>query len=269
MRRLDQDGAGKPRKGIAVLRIELHRAGEKVLLQLKALQRVRLVVRNNPSHDPEIATPYGMAAFGYAQRKMNGWMIDRQQEIKEAARLVDRAVELGKDDSVALSSAGYARLRVLCDIGGAAALVDRALALNPNLAQASYSASFVRNCNGEPELALQHLSRVMRLSPIDPFMYMVHTGISLAHFLAGRYDDASSNAERSLVDNPNFHPALRMAAASHALAGRLAQAKKAAAHMRQLDPALRVSHLNEILPLRRPDDSSRFAEGLRLAGLPE
>jgi TolB-like protein len=219
--------------------------------------------------DPDFATAYGMAALCYAQRMMNGWMIDRQQETTETARLAERAVKLGKDDSVALSSAGIARLRVVGDIDAAAAYVDRALTLNPNLAQAWYGASFVRNCNGEPEVALQYLNHAVRLSPIDPLMYNMHTGIGLAHFLAGRYDEAWSWSERALLDNPSFYPALRMAAASHALAGRLEQAKGAMARLRGLDPALRISHVKDILPLRRAEDSSRYAEGLRLAGLPE
>jgi pimeloyl-ACP methyl ester carboxylesterase len=39
--------------------------------------------------------------------------------------------------------------------------------------------------------------------------------------------------------------------------------------VRWIDPALRVSNLKEPIPLRRPDDFARYAEGLRLAGLPE
>jgi hypothetical protein len=60
-----------------------------------------------------------------------------------------------------------------------------------------------------------------------------------------------------------------MAAASRALAGRLEQARNAIARLRDLDPTLRIPHLREILPLRRADDSARYAEGLRMAGLPE
>jgi hypothetical protein len=41
------------------------------------------------------------------------------------------------------------------------------------------------------------------------------------------------------------------------------------AHLRELDPSLRVSNLNEVFPLRRPNDLAKFAEGLRKAGLPD
>ena len=63
-------------------------------------------------------------------------MTDRAQEIAEAARLARRAAELGKDDAVALASGGFALGYVVGEADGGAALIDRALALNPNLAWA-------------------------------------------------------------------------------------------------------------------------------------
>jgi adenylate cyclase len=60
-----------------------------------------------------------------------------------------------------------------------------------------------------------------------------------------------------------------VAAAGHALAGRLDQAQKAMARLRQIDPTLRVSDLKHVLPFRRSEDIARYEEGLRKAGLPE
>jgi hypothetical protein len=58
-------------------------------------------------------------------------------------------------------------------------------------------------------------------------------------------------------------------AASNALAGHLSEAHEAMAHLRQLDPSLRISNLKEVFPLRRSEDLAKFAEGLRKAGLPD
>ena len=41
------------------------------------------------------------------------------------------------------------------------------------------------------------------------------------------------------------------------------------ARLRQLDPALRLSNLKDLLTLRRPEDFAKWEEGLRKAGLPE
>ena len=58
-------------------------------------------------------------------------------------------------------------------------------------------------------------------------------------------------------------------AASHALAGRADEARRAMNHLRELDPSLRIAHLKDWLPIRRPKDLDTFANGLRRAGLPE
>ncbi|MDP9137342.1 MAG: adenylate/guanylate cyclase domain-containing protein, partial [Pseudomonadota bacterium] len=58
--------------------------------------------------DPNFASAYGMAARGYAQRKSSGWGTDRVHEIAETRRLARQATELGQEDAVALSAAGFA-----------------------------------------------------------------------------------------------------------------------------------------------------------------
>ena len=61
----------------------------------------------------------------------------------------------------------------------------------------------------------------MCLSPLDPNMFGMHGGMAYAHFLAGRYDLASSCAEKATRDNPAFLLAICISAASNALAGQL------------------------------------------------
>jgi tetratricopeptide (TPR) repeat protein len=122
---------------------------------------------------------------------------------------------------------------------------------------------------GEPEMAIEHQARAMRLSPLDPTLYHMRVGTAFAHMLAGRFDQASSWAERAFREEPNYHPAAIVKAASNALAGRIEDARHAMDQLRQIDPTLRISNLKDRHPIRRPADLARFVEGLRLAGLPE
>jgi len=39
--------------------------------------------------------------------------------------------------------------------------------------------------------------------------------------------------------------------------------------LRDFDPALRLSNLKDLFPIRQPEDFARWAEGMRQAGLPE
>src|SRR5207248_2947481 len=84
--------------------------------------------------DPDFASPYGLAAFCYVMRKMNGWADDAKADAAEAERLALRAAQAGKDDAVALAFGGLALGYVVGDLDEAAGLIERALMLNPNLA---------------------------------------------------------------------------------------------------------------------------------------
>ncbi|HEX6102288.1 MAG TPA: adenylate cyclase, partial [Alphaproteobacteria bacterium] len=92
---------------------------------------------------------------------------------------------------------------------------------------------------------------------------------AFAHFYAGRYSDAVRWAEMSLVERPNHVSGIRALAASYAMTERQDEAARTVAHLRELDPALRLSNLKDVIPLRRAEDFDRLVEALRKAGLPE
>jgi TolB-like protein/class 3 adenylate cyclase len=220
--------------------------------------------------DPDFAAAYGRAASCYLFAKTMGWISVTPNEIAEVTRLAQRAVELGKDDATALAASGYALALVVRDLGVAAGLIDRALVLNSNLAEAWSNGGWVKNWLGDPESAIEHFARAMRLSPLDPRATEMRAGTAHAHFFLGRYDEAASWAAMALQDNPDNQAGLRIDAAGNAMAGRPEQAHKAVARLRQVNPVLRVSTLKDVLgPYRRAEDLSRYEEGLRQAGLPE
>ena len=219
--------------------------------------------------DPDFASAYGMAAWCHFWRKLNDWMTDRSKEIAEGTRLARRAVELGRDDAVALARGGTALHHFVGDLDGSIALLDRALVLNPNLASAWFLGGFLRVWGGESDGAIERFARAMRLSPLDPEMYRMQAGMALAHLFAGRFDAASSWAEKAFTHLPSFLLVVSIIAASHALAGRPDEAQRAMNHLRRLDPTLCVSSLADWLPFHRPEDLTTFADGLRRAGLPE
>jgi tetratricopeptide (TPR) repeat protein len=219
--------------------------------------------------DPDFASAYGHAALCYVDAKAHG-RICTGNEIAEVSMLARRAVELGKDDAVALAVSGWALASVGRDLEAGAVLIDRALALNSNLAEAWYFGGWTKVWLGEPELAIERFARALRQSPLDPWAVWMRTGTAHAHFFLGRYDEAALWAAMALRDNPDFQPGLRISAASAAMARRPEETHRTVVRLQQLYPALRVSNLEEVVgPYQRVDDLSRYAEGLRKAGLPE
>jgi tetratricopeptide (TPR) repeat protein len=210
-----------------------------------------------------------MAARCYVLRKNYGWATDDAAESAEITRLAWRAARLGEQDAIALYTAGFALTRVVGYLEDGAALIDRALSLDPNLAAAWRLSGWMQIYLAEPDRAIEHLARAMRLNPLDPLIFGVQNGTAAAYFLASRYSEASSWAEAALRQHAGYAPAMRMAAASHALGGRLPDAQKFMARMREVEPEFRVGNIAEVAPFRRPEDVARYEEGLRKAGLPE
>lgn len=219
--------------------------------------------------DPDFASAYAMAGWCHCWRKINGWMTDRPREMAEGVRLARRAVELGKDDAVALTRCGHALAHLAGDLPGGIALLDKALVLNPNLAAAWFLGAFLRLWHGETDEAVEHFAHAMRLSPLDPELYRMQAGMAAAHLFMGHFDAASSWAEKVLRELPSLLLVAATLAASHALAGRTAEAQRAMDHLRQLDPRLRLSNLTDWLPIHRPENLATLMDGLRRAGLLE
>jgi len=167
-----------------------------------------------------------------------------------------------------LAQAGWAVAHVLRDLPSAEELLNRALELNPNLASAWTSIGWVNISLGNPEIALEQLSRARRLDP-EPAGTAV-AGLAHAYFFLQRYGEALAQAEHVVRRNPDAHPGLRIGAASAALAGRTDVAHRLATRLLEVDPAFAISRLREYLgPYQRPDLVEKYSEGLRLAGLPE
>jgi TolB-like protein len=145
----------------------------------------------------------------------------------------------------------------------------RALVLNPNLAGAWYTSGWVRVFLGESDVAIKHFAQAMRLSPLDPHTIGMQAGTAFAHFLAGRFDEASLWAGKAMWENTNYLTTIIIAAASNALAGRPAEAQKIMVRLRELAPTLRVSNVKDWAAFRRPEDLAKLEEGLWKAGLPE
>jgi TolB-like protein len=112
--------------------------------------------------DPNFAAAYGMAAFCYWARKAWSRIADHEREVAEVEWLVRQVEEVGRDDAVALTGAGSVLAYVVGDAEGGAALLDRALALNPNDALAWLFRGWTFVWLGDSEKAIDRFTQAMR-----------------------------------------------------------------------------------------------------------
>jgi tetratricopeptide (TPR) repeat protein len=155
--------------------------------------------------DPEFASAHDMAALCYAQRKAFGWTIDREHEIADAARLARRAMQVGKDDALALTPGGYV-LRLSSMNSTRELLASSRPQAHPEFSTAWLFLGWSKVWLGQPDVAIEHPKRAMRLIPLGRGIAGMQAAAATAHFVAGRYDVASARAERLLREYPATHP---------------------------------------------------------------
>jgi tetratricopeptide (TPR) repeat protein len=237
---------------------------------LVAVREARALFLKATELDPDFARAYGSAAQCCLIESTHlGATVDRATIVAETVRVSRRAVALGKDDALALGHAGQALAYVAGEIDEGTTLVERAIALNPNLALAWNFGGWIKIFRGEPEQAIERFSRAIRLNPLDPLVFLPQLGIACGHLFSGDDKEAAVWAERAIQERPRVIIGLRLAAACFAHGGRLDEARKAVAQLRELAPGFRIAHVRTLFPLRRPSDQAKYIEGLRLAGLPE
>jgi TolB-like protein/Tfp pilus assembly protein PilF len=234
---------------------------------LEALKRLRRAIEI----DPHYAAPYGLAAWCYHYQRVRDWVSPSDPALAEGIRLARLAASLGKDDPETLWMAGLTLAVSGGDFEGGIALIDRALSLNPNSANAWRVSGLVRAYLGDTQTAIAHLERSARLSPLDAFAFLWSMGFMLAHFMAGRYEEASAWCDKTLHEAADHPPALRMKAATCGLLGRLDEGRAWVERLLAVNPDTTVSSMRLYygVIMKKPGCLEAFLEGLRKAGLPE
>jgi Flp pilus assembly protein TadD len=147
---------------------------------------------------------------------------------------------------------------------------ERAVELSPSDAGGLTNLGIALALAGRSEEAIANLRRSMRLSPNDrPLAGGNAIGMALAHFGAGRYEDAVDWAERGLQYRLMNTFGWRLLAVSYAHLGRLDEARSAATEVLRSYPEFSVSHVAMEFAAADPAFLEQFLDGLRKAGVPE
>ncbi len=219
--------------------------------------------------DPRYASAMALAAWCYTLRVAHGWVDARQDEAHEALRLARAAIEVDKDVPEILWLAGYTLGYFGSTPEEGIDLIDDALRLNPNSAQALVYSGWLRLYNGDATTAKVHFERALRLSPLDISAFRTHAGLAFSCLFLGRIDDAVSWSSKALHQNPKFTATHRVLAASLGHAGRLDEAHQVVEQLQALVPGLTVTRFGNETRFRHPEYFELLMDGLRKAGLPE
>jgi adenylate cyclase len=141
---------------------------------------------------------------------------------------------------------------------------EKAHALNPNLADGRYAHALMQV--GRAAEAVEFMQQVMLRDPFPPGMYLSWLGNS--YYLLGRYEEAFATLSVGAERMPDYQSILVWLAGAAARIGREDDARSAAARVLRLQPDFTIAGWLNFIRLV-PTDAANLNEGLRRAGLPE
>ncbi|MGE0419211.1 MAG: hypothetical protein AB7O80_20595 [Acetobacteraceae bacterium] len=220
------------------------------------------------SLEPDYATAHAWYAYWHIFLIGQDWGDDPAATMTEAERLAERATVLDPFDARALSIAGHVRAFLHKDLRGAAALHERALALNPNLAMAWSLSAVTHAYLGDLEEAERRAARYKQLSPLDPHAFFFDAFFVLIHLLRHEHEAAVRIGRAVTELNSSFSASCKPYLAALGHLGLDQEAALVRERLLAIEPDFSVDRFLATTPLTRDSDRAHVALGLRLAGVP-
>ena len=230
-------------------------------------EALRLAMKS-AEQDPGDTAGLNVAAFAHIYDAVFGWSGSAGQSLAAANEVARRAVSLDARDEVSQAALGSTEV-FLGQHDGALARLRAAVTLNPSFTWTHGDLGMALIFSGQAEEAGDSLKEALRLSPIDRFTFVWIYFLGFAAFLLGRNEEALDLAERSLRERPSFPGAYRLRAACLGQMGRISEARQSIDQFLRLAPNATLRLLRAQVPFRREADFERYANALRVAGLPE
>jgi adenylate cyclase len=144
---------------------------------------------------------------------------------------------------------------------------NKAVALNPNGAEAHALLAIFLNYSGKPQKAIELMKRAFRLNPIPPPSYYVFLGV--AYRMTGRYLEAIEASKKAIVKSPDFVWPYVTTAACYSSLEQYGKAHEAVTEILRISPKNSIEFISMHSQFKQKADLENLLEPLRKAGLPE
>jgi TolB-like protein len=214
------------------------------------------------AREPSFARARAGLSFAHFERAFLKFAPNRTEAVGLARRFAEESLELDPLDPFCNLVMGRAAW-LTGELEVALPWLDRAVELNPNFAQAKYSAAWTRTLLGLAAEGQSLVDEALELSPLDPLLYGMLGVRAMSHMVRDEPEVAALWGERA-ARSPRAHVFIDLiAAAAHGLNGDIERAQNWAATALARRPGLRSADFFEAFPFRRDDDRERIAAALR------
>ncbi len=214
--------------------------------------------------DPNFIWPYVNLGMTHWMDARNGWSEIPAKSLQMAFELTQKA--LAMDDSIDIGHSLLGGIYLVKrQYDEALAEAERAVALNPNGADAYFFLAGIVGALGRWDENVLYIKKSIRLNPVPHIGYYWFLG--RAYFMMGQYDEAIVALRKALQMGPDFLPAHTYLAACYSSLGRDPEARAAAKEVLRIDPRFTVESHAKMLLYKNKADIEREVAALRKAGL--
>ena len=215
--------------------------------------------------DPGYAIAYSAAAAAIGNEVWAGAYKNPKEALQRAIELAQKAVAI--DESLAFPHIvlGYLSILANRDYEKGIAEAERAVALEPNSADAYTQLAINLSWAGRTEEAIPLFKKAIRLSPIPPARCLFN--LAACYRIIGQYEDAIAIYKKILQKQPDQMLAHLGLSATLMLAGREDEARKQAAELLRIDPKFSLERFAKTLTYKNQAEIDRYIGALRKAGL--
>jgi adenylate cyclase len=214
--------------------------------------------------DPENPVAQAMLGWTHLMDVWYGSSESPQKSLERASELAQKAIALDETQDYAHSLLGHIYL-LMRQYDMAVAEGERAIALNPNGADAHAHLAMTLNFVGKPEEAIMLVKKAIRFNPMPPNWYLTQLGH--AYCLAGDNEEAIASLQKVLKRNPDDVIAHIMLAASYIMEGREEEARVEAKEVFRIDPKFSLEYYVKTMPYKDQANADLTLDTLRKAGL--
>lgn len=219
--------------------------------------------------DPGLARAHAILGWAHHSEGSNGWSEDRERPFDVALDCAKAAILADPSEPWGHCVLGFTlwwrdQGR---DFRRGLEETKRAVQLNPSNAHFRMIVGATLAYMGKGEEALEEIDAAMRFNPLCPSLYLVHR--SRALFVAGRYQEALSDAERAALEMPMHANALALLAACYEELSRHNEAGDVIAALRSASPDYTLDFVRRTLPFANMKDIELLCQLLGEAGLPK
>jgi adenylate cyclase len=214
--------------------------------------------------DPKYVWPYVNLAWTHFWDARFGWSESPAKSLQKSFELAQKALSM--EESIDMGHSLLASIYlVMRQHDKAIAEAERAVALNPNGAQAYIVLAAIVGCAGRWEESISYSKQSMRFTPFpEPGDYWI---LGRAYFMMGQFDEAIVALRKAVQMKTNFQPAHIFLVACYSSLGRDVEASTSVKEVLRINPNFSVESHAKALPYKNEADIEREVAALRKAGL--